>query len=260
MKLIRGYVVIAGAWLLCVFGVIDVWGQASTSAPPARGVIRLRVRPKIGDAVKGLARKRFFLFAGSLEENRALVEKMTATPFMSREAYYRKLGASAALIKWLAVNDCESVYCREIAAQDVEGEAAVPEFQKAFAQGRREFGNRDLARKWLTVNLREEIRSGFYHQQQETIRALLAQAEAQTKTKPLSVMTDRNGTAYFTDLTPGAYLISNLIPAEIGAASVLWNCEIIVKAGELATERPFLISNVKDKNVKCVGIERAGGN
>lgn len=256
MKLIRGYVVIAGAWLLCVFGVIDVWGQASTSVPPARGVIRLRVRPKIGEAMKGLARKRFFLIAGSLEENRGLVEKIAGTPFMSRDAYYRKLGASEALIKWLAINDCESVYCREIAAQDVEGADAVPEFQKAFAQGRREFGNPVLARKWLTVNLRQEIRSGFYRQQQETIHALLAQAEAQTKTKTLSVMTDRNGTAYFTDLAPGSYIITNLIPTEIGATSVLWNCEIKVKAGELATEKPFLISNVKDKNVKCVGVEQ----
>jgi hypothetical protein len=69
-------------------------------------------------------------------------------------------------------------------------------------------------------------------------------------------MTDRNGTAYFTDLAPGTYLISNIIPTETGNNSILWNCEIKVKAGELGTERPFLISNQKGGNVKCVGIEK----
>ena len=68
-----------------------------------------------------------------------------------------------------------------------------------------------------------------------------------------SVMTDRNGTAYFTDLGPGTYVLSNLIPTELGQTLVTWNCEVQVKAGDLATEKPYLVSNRKDKNVKCVG-------
>jgi hypothetical protein len=69
-------------------------------------------------------------------------------------------------------------------------------------------------------------------------------------------MTDRNGTAYFTDLEPGTYVLSNLTPTQVGETAVTWNCELEVKRGDVATEKPFLISNRKDKNVKCVGIER----
>ncbi|HEX8136269.1 MAG TPA: hypothetical protein VF544_01635 [Pyrinomonadaceae bacterium] len=241
--------------LLCVPGGA---AQSTDVAPQqsARGVIRLRVRPKIDGKEKGLARKRFFLIAGSLEENRALVEAIERAPAVSRDCYYRRIGASASLIRWLKENDCESVYCRELEMADVEGPGAVPEFQAAWAQGRKEFGSTELALKWITVNLSAELRSGFYKKQQETLSALLKQAEELTRAKPVSVMTDRNGTAYFTDLAVGTYVISNLIPVEMGQASLLWNCEIKVKAGELGTERPFLISNQKGGNVKCVSIEK----
>ena len=88
---------------------------AHTQTPPApRGVIRLKVRYKTGDVPKDLSRKRFFLIKGSLEENKGLIEKMKQTDLLSRECYYRSLGASETLIKWLKDNDCESVYCREI--------------------------------------------------------------------------------------------------------------------------------------------------
>jgi hypothetical protein len=249
---------LAGALAL---GLLCVPGGAAQSTnvapqPSARGVIRLRVRPKVDGKEKGLARKRFFLIAGSLEENRALVEAIERTPGLSRECYYRRIGASVALIRWLKENDCESVYCRELEMADVEGAGAVPEFQAAWAQGRKEFGSAELARKWITVNLREELRSGFYRKQQETLNALLKQAEEMTGAKPVSVMTDRNGTAYFTDLAVGTYVISNLIPVEMGPSSLLWNCEIKVKPGELGAERPFLISNQKGGNVKCVAIEK----
>jgi hypothetical protein len=234
--------------------------QAAAASPaqitPARGVIRLRVRPKIDGKEKGLARKRFFLVKGGLAENQSLIEKINQHPVLSRECYYKSVGASDGLIKWLKENDCESVYCREVEPQDVEGSNAVPEFQIAFARGKKEFGSSDLALKWITVNLREEIRSGFYQRQQETLRVLIRQAEEMSKTKVMSAMTDRNGTGYFTDLEPGTYVISNVMPNEIGSSSILWNCEIKVKAGELATEKPFLLSNQKDRNVKCVAVER----
>ncbi|HEY2971179.1 MAG TPA: hypothetical protein VGJ48_01580, partial [Pyrinomonadaceae bacterium] len=75
-------------------------------------------------------------------------------------------------------------------------------------------------------------------------------------TKVLSVMTDRNGTAYFTDLEPGNYTLSNILPTEVEGASLIWNCELQVKQDDRAFEKPFLISNRKDKNVKCVAIEK----
>ena len=79
-------------------------------------------------------------------------------------------------------------------------------------------------------------------------------------------MTDRNGTAYFTDIEPGVYIISNILPTEVGDASELWRCEVKVAAGDMATatrEKPFLIADPgnkdpKDKrNIKCVSLERA---
>jgi hypothetical protein len=256
----RWHVCVVSALALCLLCAAPLAAQSAAAAEaqqtPAHGVIRLRVRLKIEDKERGLARKRFFLIKGSLEENQALIEKLDHSSSLSRECYYRSIGASEALIRWLKENDCESVYCREIAQEDTEGNAAVPEFQAALAQGKKEFGQLELARKWITVNLREDIRSGFYSRQQETLRAFLKQAEELSKSKVVSVMTDRNGTAYFTDLAPGTYVISNLIPAEVASNRLLWNCEIKVKAGELGTERPFLLSNQKGGNVKCVSIEK----
>jgi hypothetical protein len=69
-------------------------------------------------------------------------------------------------------------------------------------------------------------------------------------------MTDRNGTAFFTDLSPGTYVIANLIPAELGPTLAIWNCEVQIKPDDLSSEKPFLISNRKDRLVKCVAIEK----
>jgi hypothetical protein len=72
----------------------------------------------------------------------------------------------------------------------------------------------------------------------------------------MSVMTDRNGTAFFTDLGPGTFVLTNVIPTELGQNAVSWNCEVQVKQGDLATEKPYLVSNRKDRLVKCVGVEK----
>src|SRR6266852_8706608 len=127
--------------------------HTQTPSPATRGVIRLKVKYKSGDVTKELPRKRFFLIKGSLAENRALIDAMTTHEPMSRECYYRTLGASEALIKWLRDNDCESVYCREIEEKYVAGSDAVPEFQAAYNQGLRDFKAPELARRWLTTNL-----------------------------------------------------------------------------------------------------------
>lgn len=220
------------------------------------GVLRLRVRVKIGDATKGLARKRFFLISGSLEQNRGLIEAIEKRSVVTRDCYYSKLGASQALINWLKEGDCESVYCREIKTEDLDGPKSVPEFVTAIAAGEKEFGSKEVARKWLTTNVPENLRDGFYKNRQADVEALIKQAQANANVRVLSVMTDRNGTAYFTDLDPGGYVLSSLLASELGANTVLWNCEVEVKPGDLATEKPYLVSNRKDRNVKCVGIEK----
>lgn len=217
------------------------------------GVLRIRVRVKADDAapLRGLARKRFFLIPGTLEQNRPLIDAIEKQPLVTRDCYYRKLNASPALIEWLKNGDCESVYCREVEQEFISGPKAVPEFTAAFAAGQKEFRGDETSRKWVTTNLDPNLRDGFYRDRQTVIATLLKQAPG-----ALSVMTDRNGTAYFTDLAPGTYVLSNLVPTELGQTVVSWNCEVQVKQGDLATEKPYLVSNRKDRLVKCVGVEK----
>jgi hypothetical protein len=245
--------------LILVTLLLTVICAAQTpNSPPTQGtgVIRLRVRVKVGDKTAGLSRKRFYLIRGTLEQNKPLIDAIEQRTATSRDCYYRSLGASEALVKWLKESDCESVYCREIEPADIDGADSVPEFKLAVVAGEKAFVSRDLARKWLTVNLPENIRDGFYKQRQEELRALLKRAEELSGVPVLSVMTDTKGTAYFTELAPGTYVVSNLVPSETGNTSITWNCEIQVKAGDLATEKPYLISNVREKNVRCVGVEK----
>ncbi len=227
---------------------------AQQPVPRQTGVLRLRVRVKADDSapLRGLARKRFFLIPGTIEQNRGLIDSIERQALLSRDCYYQKIGASSALINWLRENDCESVYCRGVEQEFVSGPKAVPEFATAFATSQKEYGNDETARQWLTTNLAPNVRDGFYRTQQTVLQTLLKQAGPEVH----SVMTDRNGTAYFTDLGPGTYVLSNLIPTELGQTFVTWNCEVQVKPGDLATEKPYLVSNRKDRNVKCVGIEK----
>src|SRR5712671_2727833 len=156
------FLVVASACFL-----LDLNFVAYTQAPQAsRGVIRLKVKYKIGDVTKELPRKRFFLIKGSLADNKTLIEKIRQRGVMSRECYYRGKGASEALIKWLKENDCDSIYCREIEEKYLDGNEAVPEFQTAYQMGLREFKTAELARRWLTVNVPADLRDGFYNEKQ----------------------------------------------------------------------------------------------
>jgi hypothetical protein len=236
---------------LAFFAVLLIFTVALAQGPT--GVLRLRVRVKADDTapLRGLARKRFFLIPGTLEQNRPLITAIEQQPLTTRDCYYKQHGASAELIRWLKDGDCESVYCRTIENEFVTGPKAVPEFASAFAANHTEFGNDLIALQWLPNYLNADLRDGYYKDRQRTIGTLLKQGQVTQ-----SVMTDRNGTAYFTDLGPGTYVLTNLIPTELGQTLVTWNCEVQVKAGDLATEKPYLVSNRKDKNVKCVGVEK----
>jgi hypothetical protein len=227
---------------------------AQEPAAKQTGVLRLRVKVKADESspLRGLARKRFFLIAGTLEQNRALVNAIEQQQLTTRDCYYKQHGASAELINWLKDGDCESVYCRSIEKDFVSGPKAVPEFATAFAASQKEYRDDEMARHWLTTNLPADVRDGFYRARKTALEALLKQAGPAV----YSVMTDTNGTAYFTDLGPGTYVLSNVIPAELGQNLVTWSCEVQVKPGDLATEKPYTISNRKDKNVKCVGVEK----
>lgn len=244
------------AALLVALPLAIVHSQNVTTRPA--GVLRLRVRVKQTDAspLRGLARKRFFLIPGSLAQNRALVDAIDRQPVVTRDCYYSKNGASPALIDWLKSADCESVYCREIEQEFISGPKAVPEFATAFAASEKEYGSKSTALRWLTTNLPPNLRDGLYRDRKNSLDALLKQAQTSTGPAIQSVMTDRNGTAFFTDLTPGTYVISNLVPAELDQTIATWTCEVQIKPDDLATEKPFLISNRKERLVKCVAIEK----
>ena len=227
-----------------------------SQTPNATGVLRLRVRVKIGESTKGLARKRFYLLKGTLDQNKTVIDAAEQRAYVSRDCFYTKLGASQQLIDWLKSGDCESVYCREIDEEFLSGPKAVPEFANAYSAGEKEFGQSNIKRKWLTNNLPTQIRDGFYQDRRTALDALLKQAEAVSGARASSVMTDRNGTAYFTDLEPGSYVLTSLLPVEVGQSLDSWNCEVQIKPGDIATERPFLVSNRKDRTVKCVAVEK----
>lgn len=231
---------------------------AHTQTQATRGVIRLKVRYKSAAGTKDLARKRFFLIKGSLEQNQSVIQQIKQTGVASRECYYRGHGASEQLIKWLDENDCESVYCREIEDKYISGSAAVPEFKAAYDQALRELKTPEVARRWLPGYLPAELRDGYYKTKQQTIEGLVKQAENASGKPTMSIMTDRKGTAYLTDIDPGVYTISNLIGSETEKTSILWICEREVKATDLyvAMKRPFTLSNEKDPKVKCEVIER----
>jgi hypothetical protein len=229
--------------------------QGQTQTNPT-GVLRLRVKVKIGESTKSLARKRFYLLKGTLEQNKIVIDAAEQNTYVSRDCFYSKLGASQQLIDWLKAGDCESVYCREIDEEFVNGPKAVPEFVTAYAAGEKEFGQSSVGRKWLTNNLPPPLRDGFYRDRRNALDALLKQAEMASGKPPLSTMTDRNGTAYLTDLEPGTYVLTSLLPIELGASLDSWKCELQVKAGDIATETPYQVSNKKDRLVKCVAVEK----
>src|SRR6185369_11771720 len=184
------------ALLLMVTVVVAL---AQEPAVKQTGVLRLRVKVKADDSspLRGLARKRFFLIPGTLEQNRALVNAIEQQQLTTRDCYYKQHGASAELINWLKDGDCESVYCRSIEKDFVIGPKAVPEFATAFAVGQKEYGGDETAQHWLTTNLNPELRDGFYKDRQRALETLLKQGGLGMIQ---SVMTDRNGSAYFTDL------------------------------------------------------------
>lgn len=243
---------------LCCFALLLSFTAFTQSPQNARGVIRLKVRYKSETGMKDLARKRFFLIKGSLDQNKSLIDRIKQTEVASRECYYRTQGASPGFVKWLKANDCESPYCREVEDKFIGGADSVPEFGAAFDQASRELKDREVARRWLTNYLSPELRFGFYEQKQKAIQALITEAETTTKTPVMSIMTDRKGFGYLTNIEPGTYTISNLIGSETEKTNIVWICESEIRPTDLgiAMKRPLMLSNEKDPKVKCEIIER----
>lgn len=202
----------------------------------AQGVLEINGRVKVEGKQERLKRKRFYLFRGGLAANKALIDRIRAAEFVSRDCFYCRMNASPEFRTWLKTEDCESPFCREITADDA---ARVPEFKAALEKGTQQFGRRpELARDWLTTNLAPPLRDGFYLQRKSAIEGILAGL------KPLQTgMTDSVSIkAIFIDIpvtpplgkTTETFLISNLAPFEIGTKSYVWACEVEIGADKKA--------------------------
>ena len=219
--------------LVLLLALVPLFGQGT----PQLGSLEVAARVKIGTKAEKLERKRFYLFRGGLEANKALVERLRAEAPVSRDCFYCRQKASPEFMAWLKANNCESPYCREITAEDVE---KVAEFRTAYRKGLKQFPRKSgLARKWITTNLPAPLRNGFYREQKKTLARLLGGV------RPVqSVMTDTgNVKAVFIDIPvdPGTkktetFLVSNVLPIEVGDKSYVWVCEVeIGDAGKLVT-------------------------
>lgn len=252
--------------LLAIF-LASLVGVATGNAQPAPAKASLTVKTQLtidGTKYKVL-RKRFYLFTGikdkdrdPLHVNEELNKRIRVANIQSRDCFYCTQGATPAYIAWLQLKDCETPYCRDITADDVQ---KVPEFAAAYQQALAKYKNKpDLARQWLTPFLPAGRRDGYY----------LLRKQAETTTLggvvPLgTVMTDpTQGQANFIDidltrpekLKPDSkdatqpFLLSNLLPIELGAKSYTWICTVNLKPGSNAITLPTA------KNASCEVIVR----
>ena len=186
----------------------------------------------------GLARKRFYLSSCPFN----LDKIQAAHPAPTRKSYYTAAKASPQLIKWLEDNNCDTVYCRELKPEEVScsaGDATcVPEFVRAYGEALKKLkGDAKLAREWVTNYeplSSPELRIGFYKEKAKWLDAAIKEAERAAGLPAGAIktaMTDRDGIAYFYDLCPGNYYISNLAPVEVDGQSLVWETTAITIKG-----------------------------
>lgn len=219
--------------------IVLVAAQTPAVAQLDRGMIEVNVKNvKIGGIPARLSRKRFYMFAGGLKENAALLQRIKAAEIVSRNCYYKKLNASDQYLCWLQSENCESPFCRVVEARylNAADKQSVPEFLAAYNRGLTVFkGKQDIAREWLLTNMPDDLVNGYYRQQQKVLAGVLGGlVPAQ------SAMTDTAAIrTIFIDIPFAAgspqkakYLFSNVIPIEIGNKSYVWSCERDVEAGK----------------------------
>src|SRR3954468_22572076 len=199
--------------------------KADVPNPNAEPVgIRLLVTGPDG---KPLQRKRFFLIERSAASSIAI--ETHAPP--RREDFLKS--ASPQLREWLSHHDCDTLYCPEYESEYAEAVKTVPEFKRAYDEGLRKYRSERLALRWITVNFpAREGRTEYYKQ-----KKLWLEKAAQRAGSVGSVMTDEKGVGYLTNVKPGSYYVSNLLPLEAGG--LLWDC-----AGTTAPQLTRLLYSV----------------
>lgn len=235
----------------------------STSARPILKTIKLNVQ--YGGRVPA-ARKHFYLsrLPFNLEE---MQQKLGNLP--SHQDYLRKVsghGLSEEMVsefirEWLERYRCETVYCQPITSEDKDRirlfKAAYEKSSAVFKNAREQDGS-EMALSRLPNFLPREIATGYFDMKMDWVKRAIALMEAETvggeKNLVRSVMTDRKGEAYITEVRPGAtYYLSNLVPIEDGKDCFLWNTKKEVKEGPGLEVGVTLGPNTRVKELKGAG-------
>ncbi len=211
--------------------------------------------------------KRFFLLRKDVQRVSTGTDQslLFTGAALSRTAYYTRVGASPQFIAWLQKNDCDTPYCRELNPDDL----TVPEFLLAYKRGLTRYKKDEAqALKWLTVNLPDSIRVGYYNLKAPRTEALARQAGLAAV-----VVTNEKGVAYLPNITPGDYYVSNIMPVEIVGAlatpqaagntspasmssltCVIWNYKVTVPPGKTGKEATVTVT-LGDNNAKRINCD-----
>lgn len=150
-----------------------------------------------------LARKRFYLSSCPFN----LAENVDLRRAPSLRNYYSTAGASPQLIAWLEQNNCETIYCRELTANEVSCEGAnqekcVPEFTTAYKNALSKLnGDQALALKLITNYpplSSSKLSTGFYHEKNDWLKTTIEQVETELESdhRIKSMITDKDGIAF----------------------------------------------------------------
>lgn len=230
----------SSVFCLLVMFYLPVLAQTPTSAPaapPGPGLCKddaspgvIQLTPDRANANKlALARKHFYLSASPF--NLATSVNLKTAP--SLRSYYKGVGASQQLIDWLEDNHCETIYCRELTADEVEcaGSApqkCIPEFAAAYRNALTKLnGNQEQARKWITNYeplSTANLRVGFYQARTAWLNVALQALEKKLEngSRIQTTISDKDGNAFFYDLCPGTYYISTIAPINNAGVDVFW--------------------------------------
>jgi len=229
---------------------------SAASAPPSPtlcrdgaspGVIQLTPDPTNANKL-ALARKHFYLSPSQF--NLAASVNLKTAP--SVRTYYKGVGASQQLIDWLEDNHCESIYCRELTADEVRcdsgpAQKCVPEFAAAYRNALAKLnGSQELARKWITNYeplSSPNLRVGFYEARTAWLSVAVAALEKKSEngSRIQSTISDKDGVAFFYDLCPGMYYVSTIAPIDNGGVDVFWE-----------TQKPIKVEGPPDVNKAVV--------
>lgn len=179
-----------------------------------------------------LARKRFYL--SSCPFNLAATVTLGTAPALHR--FYNSTGASKQLIAWLEENHCDTVYCRELTADEAkcEGSKCVPEFGAAYRNALSDLKDANLALKMITnyPPLSEpKLRIGYYEARMQWLKNAIATIEntAGKGYRLKTTVTDKDGIGFFYDLCPGSYYVSSVAPIDVDGAELVWETTKPVK-------------------------------